>query len=370
MKFLLILIVVFVCGAIFDTFRKNRKNKTAKLSPYIPLKNTSYDTSEKIAPTRVEFDLSFKTSDSIKGEYLVFDIETTGLISGDRNNIENYPFIVQICWFLFDEKHKLIEWFDYFVKQDKPIQAEATRIHHITTEKANLEGELLSDVLEEFIKSIGKAKILVAHNIDFDLPIINAEMNRKNIDANILHKFIYCTMKNTISYCKLYNNKFPKLEELAAKCFFGGSHITINESHNAQNDARFTAKCLFYLLDNKIIKIANGVNVYEVKNFYGSGKIEKQYFTKKEENVDTKSIFFGKKVVITGKFESITRNEIGKYLFDCGAKLNSSISKMTDYVIVGKDAGPTKMELVKELMEKGKDIKILSEEEIVKIMNG
>lgn len=53
----------------------------------------------------------------------------------------------------------------------------------------------------------------------------------------------------------------------------------------------------------------------------------------------SRGIYKDRKVVITGSFESFTRDEIELKLRSLGAKVVSSISKNTDFLIVGKDAG-------------------------------
>ncbi len=61
---------------------------------------------------------------------------------------------------------------------------------------------------------------------------------------------------------------------------------------------------------------------------------------KKEKTVRSKnSIFNGKKIVITGSFEGLTRNQISENLRALGAKVSSSVSKNTDYLLAGADAG-------------------------------
>lgn len=47
----------------------------------------------------------------------------------------------------------------------------------------------------------------------------------------------------------------------------------------------------------------------------------------------------GKKIVITGSFDFITRDEIKKFIEDRGGSTSSSVSKNTDIVIVGSDPG-------------------------------
>lgn len=51
------------------------------------------------------------------------------------------------------------------------------------------------------------------------------------------------------------------------------------------------------------------------------------------------NFFKGKTVVLTGKLEHYTRSAFTKRLQDLGAKVTGSVSKKTDYVIYGEDAG-------------------------------
>ncbi len=82
------------------------------------------------------------------------------------------------------------------------------------------------------------------------------------------------------------------------------------------------------------------------------------------ENVNTikKEEFDGKTLVVTGKFEDMKRDEVKKMLEDLGAKVTSSVSKKTDYLICGKDAG-SKLTKAQEL-----NITVISEEDLKDIL--
>jgi DNA ligase (NAD+) len=69
------------------------------------------------------------------------------------------------------------------------------------------------------------------------------------------------------------------------------------------------------------------------------------------------NVFDGKTVVVTGSLKTYSRTEIKDKLEALGAKVSGSVSKKTDYVIVGEDAG-SKYDKAVEL-----NIRILSEEE-------
>ncbi|MPM83681.1 DNA ligase [bioreactor metagenome] len=74
------------------------------------------------------------------------------------------------------------------------------------------------------------------------------------------------------------------------------------------------------------------------------------------------SVFSNKTVVVTGALQKYSRNEIKEKLEALGAKVSGSVSKKTDYVLAGEDAG-SKYDKAVEL-----GIKILNEEEFEKLM--
>src|SRR4030095_14619125 len=80
------------------------------------------------------------------------------------------------------------------------------------------------------------------------------------------------------------------------------------------------------------------------------------------ERVDTSSPIAGKLLVFTGRLERMPRDEAKATAERKGAKVASSVSKKTDYVIVGADAG-SKATKAKEVGLTG-----LSEEDWLKLI--
>ena len=77
----------------------------------------------------------------------------------------------------------------------------------------------------------------------------------------------------------------------------------------------------------------------------------------KETTITKETPFMNKVVVITGTLENYTRNQMKDELTLLGAKVTNSISKKTDYLICGRDAG-SKLEKANKL-----GVRVLSEEE-------
>lgn len=80
--------------------------------------------------------------------------------------------------------------------------------------------------------------------------------------------------------------------------------------------------------------------------------------TETDNSTTTNNKLQGKTIVITGSFENYTRDTMQAKLESMGVKVSSSVSKKTDYVMVGTDAG-SKLTKARDL-----GIEILSENDI------
>lgn len=74
--------------------------------------------------------------------------------------------------------------------------------------------------------------------------------------------------------------------------------------------------------------------------------------------------FMGKNIVITGKLNNYTRNDIHKHLMELGAHPMSNVTRNTDYIIVGSKAG-SKLDKARAL-----GITILSEYDFEMMQDG
>ena len=104
--------------------------------------------------------------------FLFFDTETTGLPqrwNAPVTNVDNWPRLVQLAWIMCDDKGNIIEERSDIIKPEGfSIPVEASRVHGITTIKAQEEGKDLLSILELFSDKIDAADALIGHNISFD----------------------------------------------------------------------------------------------------------------------------------------------------------------------------------------------------------
>ena len=191
--------------------------------------------------------IEIKPNENAKPYCVIFDVETTGLpprgLKLTKATVEQFPRIVQLSFGVYSRKGEIIGAWESFVKQEKPIPKRATEIHGITTEKANQEGEKLEDVLNEFIEAIKDTEAIVAHNLEFDKAIVEAEFLRTGIGKPFVNKRRYCTMKG---WTRRMGGKYPKLEEwwefITKDPLPDGGHL-----HDATYDLKLTS-ALFFMM--------------------------------------------------------------------------------------------------------------------------
>ena len=83
----------------------------------------------------------------------------------------------------------------------------------------------------------------------------------------------------------------------------------------------------------------------------------------KEVKIENDNLFSSKSVVITGSFNSIARSQLKEELIRLGARVNSSVSSKTDFLVVGDKPG-SKLTKAKEL-----NIRVIEENEFLEMLN-
>ncbi|MBQ6264581.1 MAG: PolC-type DNA polymerase III [Clostridia bacterium] len=148
-----------------------------------------------------------ESRESLDGEFVVFDVETTGLRTG-------YDRITEIGAVRYKNGMER-DSFSTFVNPERPIPREVTEKTGISDDmvaRAPKEGE----AVRKFIEFCGSA-VLVAHNAQFDTGMINAACARNNIEFS--YSFIdtllltQMLVDNTDKNIKLKNYKLDSISD-------------------------------------------------------------------------------------------------------------------------------------------------------------
>ncbi len=192
---------------------------------------------------------------------IVIDTETTGLEAhaGDR--------IVEIAALELLNGVKSENIFHYYINPERDIPDSAFRVHGISNEMVSDKPRFL-DVVDEFISFIGNDPI-VAHNAEFDLGFINAELRR--VGRGALEK------NPIVDTLALARKKFPaQSNSLDALCNRFGVDRSRRVKHGALVDAEilvevYTELCggrqtvLTLRVDKKITASATELDLMRVR---------------------------------------------------------------------------------------------------------
>lgn len=225
-----------------------------------------------------------------------------------------------------------------------------SHVHGITPEM--VEKAPTFEELWPTIKGYFKDQIIAAHNASFDMAVLEQTSKAYHINIKI-HSVI-----DTMDITKI---------GLAESCALAG--IPLEDHHDALCDATACAKIILF---SSGVKFDTPKKSDHFKPSTFSGK-EIDSETKKplcDEQVECKDTpFFHQKVVLTGTLSSYPkREEIACILRRYGADINTTISKVTNIVIVGAGAGPSKMKKIEDYNSQGCYIRVILEDELLEIM--
>ena len=233
------------------------------------------------------------------------------------------------------------------------------RTHHITPDKT--QNEPTFDVVWQDISHYFIETQIVAHNRGTDENVLLKNLEYYGIMSMGIRLPFTCTYK-LLKY---------GLEDLC---------VGFNMDYSGHHDAGFDSMCCaqFYINylsgikpDEELIKQhqkerKNG----SLNNIFSSHeKICGDVLKKDLTGADPCNPFYDRKVVITGTF-SFDRRSLARKLQSMGADVDSGITKKTNFVIIGDDAGPSKMEKLEKLIHDGYKIKKIYEEDLDRIFSG
>lgn len=254
-------------------------------------------------------------------------------------------------------------------------------VHHITPEKT--QNSPTFDIVWGEIGEYLDRNFIVAHNISFDMSVLRKSLEEYNIPCPIF--------MGTACTCTITGG--ARLD-LACEKY----DIPLTEHHDALCDAEACAQLFLKYLDGEIgpesdLECECNSDFYfdsdpepnsdpelerlmrdlqerskRTEPIYYHEKISGDLLKKDLTGANPNNPFYDKKVVITGVF-SIDRKELAAKLKNMGADIDSGITKRTDFVLIGEDAGLKKLEKIESLNADGCSIKKVYEPELLSILS-
>ena len=251
--------------------------------------------------------------------------------------------------------HLVLDGAHYFCENTLSCKPQLVKsiVHFACRDAMNIEG-FSEKTAEQLFEKLDIRSIADLYKLNFDelltLDKFGPKKAQNLLDAversktPELYRFIYALgIPNVgVKTAKDLVNKFKSIEGL--------KNATFEELISVQDVGDIVAKCVLEFFHEE--KVLNTIE--ELFNLGG-----KPIFA---ETVIVERSFNGKTVVVTGTLQNYSRGEIKAKLEGLGAKVSGSVSKKTDYVIAGEEAG-SKLTKAQDL-----GVTVLTEEEFEKMI--
>lgn len=289
---------------------------------------------------------------AILNDYCVLDLETTGLSP-------YYDSILEVG-ILRVRNNEIVDRYSQLVNPEEFISPFVTELTGISNEMVI--GMPTFDMIKGKIISFLGDDVILGHNTSFDIRFLSVAC-----DSDIKNKYM-----DTIQFSK---KVYPDLEHYTLSDMTSYLGISTNE-HRALADC-ISTKQLYDAVKSTMSERGVGIeDLWAGRRTYKS-HICISKIVPNVVQIDEDGFFYDKHVVFTGKLEKMTREQAMQLVVDIGGKLESKVSKKTDFLILGDNTynailhgeKSSKHKAAEALMLEGYDIKILDEQTFYDIIN-
>ncbi|MFC6322314.1 PolC-type DNA polymerase III [Companilactobacillus baiquanensis] len=199
---------------------------------------------------------NLRDEDLLNAEYVVFDVETTGLSAV-------YDSIIELAATKMKDG-EVIDSFDEFINPGQELSEFTTNLTSITNDMVK-DAPDEKTTIQKFIDFVGD-DVLAGHNVTFDIGFINAALTRMGHDRVSVPVIDTLEMSRTLH--SEYRNH--KLDSLAKRY-----NIVLEHHHRANADAETTGYLMYKLFEEMESKFST-TNISQLNDHVGGDEAYKQ----------------------------------------------------------------------------------------------
>jgi len=285
---------------------------------------------------------------------------------------------------VFVQNNKVVDEKYFLIKPPTNyVDPSMSKVHGLTWNDLK-DAPSFDDVWNEISRFFHDDIYIIAHNAQFDMNVLKNCLLAYNLEDPVFN--YVCSIPISTRACRgegIPNSLKARTER------FG---ITIDNHHNALSDAKAVAELVLtciklqrrksihtYFSTYRSIPIRSFRNLKHQPTFKGGNRFNRvlvKDITPENKEFNEEHPLFDKTIVFTGELENTERAEAMQMVVNVGAKIRTTVSRLTNFVvvgkqdktIVGKSGQSSKERKAHELIEQGFDIKIINEAQLLDLL--
>lgn len=251
---------------------------------------------------------------ALPNDYVVVDIETTGLSP-------RWEDILELAAIKYKNGAEVARY-SQLIKPSQPIRPFISKLTGITNEMVQGCPSISSEIAN--FATFVDDNVLVGHNIAaFDTVFISYAYEA------YLHRTLDSQCIDTLRLCK---KLYPEIGSYTLSNLARLLDIPYLGAHRALADCEITNGCYQKIRSNALAAGTeeNFINIFKKKH----SKIQVKTILPETNDIDSNHPFYGKVIVFTGALR-MPRAEAMQLAVNFGAVLKTSVTKKTDFLVVG-----------------------------------
>ena len=175
----------------------------------------------------------------------IIDVEANGLIANSAIALDKQPPLIEFFGCLVEDDGTILNQLEFLCNPNCKLHSEVKKITGLTDEVL-AQAPTFKEQLEEFQDFLFEAEVVVGHNLNYDMSIVNFELLKAGIKPDLFWPdYKVCTVEAT-EHLLGYRLSLTALH----KHLFGVEFVG---AHRAKADVTATKNCYLELLKRGII---------------------------------------------------------------------------------------------------------------------